>query len=213
MQFSSDSKLERVYQLLSPLEICNHRTERRDLPESGIYLFFEKGEQIALGEISYNRIVRVGTHNQDGNFPQRIRQHYGNKSSLQGNKNGSVFRLHLGGAIMRRSNPDDPRLSGWLKHMGPSDPSMEEQVSRQLRENFTFVWFAVPRKEDRLSLEEGLIALLAADSRNRPSEHWLGKYSANQDIVRTGLWNTSKTSGCVLTNDQLNQLEELILHD
>lgn len=208
-----DNKLEELYLLISPLEICNHLTERRNLPKNGIYLFFEKGEKITLKGVTQNRIVRVGTHNMDGNFPQRIRQHYGNKSSLKGNKNGSVFRLHLGGALMRRDNPDDPRLPGWLKHMGPSDPIMEEEVSKELRNNFSFVWLEVPRKEDRLSLEEGLIAILAADSRNRPSENWLGKYSANQNIARTGLWNTDKISGRILNHEQMEHIKRLLSHD
>lgn len=202
--------LSSLYSLITPLPRCNHYTARRDLPWNGIYLFFERDEEIVLDGKRYPRIVRVGTHNKDGNFPQRIRQHYGNVNSFRGNKNGSVFRLHLGGAIMIKNDPRDPRLSSWLKHMGASDPLVEEQVSHQLRDNFTFVGIEVPQSRDRLALEEGLIALLASDHRNAPSKAWLGQYSANDTICHTGLWNTDKTRGRSLTEQQFEQLRELV---
>lgn len=195
---------------MTPIQRCNHLTARSRLPWNGIYLFFEKGEEIELNGNRYARIVRVGTHNKDGNFPQRIRQHYGNVNSLHGNKNGSVFRLHIGGALMIRNNPDDPRLPQWLKHMGDSDIHVEEAVSRQLRDTFDFVWIEVPRSEDRLSLEEGLIALLAKDPRNAPSKSWLGHHSAKETISRTGLWNTDKTSGRPLTETQFEYFRKLV---
>lgn len=202
--------LPELYSLIDPLQRCNHLTARRNLPWNGIYLFFENGEEVVLGGKRYPRIVRVGTHNKDGNFPQRIRQHYGNVNSLHGNKNGSIFRLHLGGAIMIKDNPNDPRLPSWLVHMGASDPQIEEQVSKQLRENFTFVWFEVPESTDRLTLEEGLIALLASDPRNSPSKEWLGQYSAKDTICRTGLWNTDKTQGRRLSEQQFEQLRGFV---
>lgn len=202
--------LVNLYSLIAQLQRYNHLTARSVLPHNGIYLFFEKGEDLDLDGEKHPRIVRVGTHIKDGNFPQRIRQHYGNVNSLNGNKNGSVFRLHLGGALMIQNNPNDPRLNAWLKHMGASDPQVEEVVSRQLRDNFTFAWIEVPYRNDRLALEEGLIALLALDSRNAPSKKWLGQYSARNTICRTGLWNTDKTSGQPLTHQQLEQLQHLV---
>lgn len=199
-----------LYSLVAQLQRYNHLTARSVLPHNGIYLFFEKGEDLDLDGEKHPRIVRVGTHIKDGNFPQRIRQHYGNVNSLNGNKNGSVFRLHLGGALMIQNNPNDPRLNSWLKHMGASDPQVEEVVSRQLRDNFTFAWIEVPYRNDRLKLEEGLIALLASDPRNAPSKKWLGQHSARNTISRTGLWNTDKTSGQPLTHQQFEQLLHLV---
>jgi len=196
---------EALYYLIDQFYPCrfNHTTPTSEMPASGIYLFFEKGEKIDIDGILYDRIVRVGTHRKDGNFPGRIRQHYGNKGNLHGNKNGSVFRLHIGGAIMRKQDPDDPRLPGWLKHMGPSDADIENEVSSTLRENFSFVCFPVVTEEERLSLESGLISLLAQHPLGKPSPSWLGKHSARPVIHCTGLWNTQETDKKPLDNLQL----------
>jgi hypothetical protein len=181
----------------------NHKTPRNVLPPNGIYLFFEKGESVDIDGITCDRIVRVGTHIKDGNFPGRIRQHYGNYGNHMGNKNGSVFRKHVGGAIMRLVNPTDPRLPGWLKQMGPSYQEVEGQVSDVLHEKFTFVCFPVSTKEDRLALESGLIALLAQYPLGKPSDDWLGKHAASPIIRCTGLWNTKETDKQPLTQQQL----------
>jgi hypothetical protein len=68
------------------------------LPENGISFFYEIGEPDG-------RIVRVGTHRVDGRFRKRVRLHYG------GNKDASVFQMHVGGALMLRDWPNDPRLT------------------------------------------------------------------------------------------------------
>lgn len=185
-------------------------TPRKTLPANGVYLFFEEGETVVIDGQHCNRIVRVGTHVKDGRFRDRIRQHYGAHSSLNGNKNGSVFRKHLGGALMRKVNQEDSRLPEWLRQKGDSDPAMEAQVSQCLRDHFTFVYFTVPDSAERLSLEAGLIALLAQYSLAVPSQEWLGQYAAAPEIRRTGLWNTQHVNDAPLTDAQLSRVDELI---
>jgi len=205
MMTDSSMITKKLYSIIDRLypEHFDNTTPRSEMVESGIYILFEKGEEIVIEGVTYDRIVRVGTHRKDGNFPGRIRQHYGNKGNLHGNKNGSVFRLHLGGAIMRKQNPDDPRLPGWLKHMGPSYADVEENVSRTLRENFSFICFPVETKEERLGLESGLISLLAQHPLGKPSQTWLGQYSAQSIIRNMGLWNTQETDRKPLEDPQL----------
>ena len=43
--------------------------------------------------------------------------------------NGSVFRKNLGGALLRKKDPPDPRLTEWLRQGGESFPELEEEVS------------------------------------------------------------------------------------
>jgi len=123
------------------------------LPENGIYLFFETGETVEVAGHARNRIVRIGTHREDGRFRKRIQQHFGRKRSLGGNKNESVFRKHLGAALMRRVDKSDPRLPGWLAQMGSSDPRLEEEVSKLLRDRFAFCCFRVDDREERVALK------------------------------------------------------------
>src|SRR5665647_2597967 len=134
---------EQVYNLLLNLPRHNHLTPRIGLPLNGIYVFYETGEKCLLNGCEIDRIVRIGTHKSDGRFPGRIRQHYGKVNSLRGNKNSSVFRKHVGSALLYRNNPDDIRLNDWIIQNGPTFSEIEEQVSRELRNRFTFVCFSV----------------------------------------------------------------------
>lgn len=99
-----------AYDILNQLPRHDWRTASNELPESGIYAFFERGETINMGGRTRDRVVYVGTHTRDGNFRQRIWQHFGPMTKLSGNRGASVFRRYLGGALLRRANPRDPRL-------------------------------------------------------------------------------------------------------
>ena len=201
--------IAKLYDLVLSLDHFRWDCLKGDLPSDGIYFFYEEGERVAFRGQSVERIVRVGTHRGDGNFPGRIRQHYGNMKSLGGNKNGSVFRRHVGGALLRRVSPDDPRLLNWVPQGGASNPSVEAQVSEWMRQNLSFSWVRVPTKEDRLSLERGLIGFLAQQPLGPPSAGWLGRHAVSTTIQATGLWNTQETSAMPLTTTQLERLMEL----
>src|SRR5215213_2216752 len=105
MQGLPPQVISSLYAALIQLPRRDHHTPPRELPPNGIYAFFERGETIPWPGGTTDRIVRVGTHKVDGNFPGRIRAHYGRVRSLGGNKNGSVFRKHLGGALLRQTDP------------------------------------------------------------------------------------------------------------
>ena len=121
---------------------------RRQLPKNGINVFYERDE-LAAGT-SPERVTRVGMNTAQGRFPTRIRQHYGRVRGLGGNKNGSVFRKHVGGTPLRRHDPDDARLDPWLATRGGSYPEVEEAVSQFLRGRFTFRCFTVNDTKERL---------------------------------------------------------------
>lgn len=199
-----------VYKLFLGLLRHNHLTRKNALPLNGIYIFYEKGETCPLGGIETDRIVRIGTHKSDGRFAGRIRQHYGQVNSLRGNKNSSVFRKHVGSALIIRNDPKDIRLKDWITQDGPTYMEIEEQVSRELRNNFTFVCFSVDTREERLDIESGLIALLAQLPLGQPSDNWLGKYATSPDISRSGLWNTQHIGSTPLSITQLQRLAELV---
>jgi hypothetical protein len=199
-----------LYSLVHRLPPFGYYTDGKDLPENGIYLFFERGEDVKLQDNSADRIVRVGTHKSDFRFRGRIRQHYGNRSSLKGNKNGSVFRKHLGGALLRRLNLNDYRLNDWLTQDGPTFIEVEEKVSQVLRENFTFVCFRVDTKEDRLNLERALIAQLAQYSLGLPSKNWLGLYADSEKIRKSGLWNTQHIDAAPMKKEEFDRFRVLV---
>ena len=198
-------KCKRVHEILEPLPEYDYRTPNSKLPTNGIYFFYEKGEYCGHGDGKCKRIVRVGTHRVDGNFRKRIKSHY------NGNKNSSVFRKYLGGALIRRKDPNDRRLKQWFKQNTPTFKEIEDVVSCELRKNFTFRCIQVEDREERLCLEEQLIATLSRCSRCSPSDKWLGHYAVNELIRNSGLWNTQHvTSSNILTEKSIMRIGGLI---
>ncbi len=59
---------------LEQITVIKFPFKLEDLPENGIYFFYEDGEIWGHGGIK-PRIVRIGTH-KDGNFRSRIKEHY-----------------------------------------------------------------------------------------------------------------------------------------
>lgn len=182
------------------------------LPSDGLYFFYEDGETNAHD--GGPRIVRIGNHpRRAGGLRNRLRNHY------SGGKNGSVFRKFLGGALMRRQDPDDPCLQPapgqghWEKQDAPPCDRcrpLEGQVSRLLRETFRFRSVAIPDMAERNRMEELIVASLAACPACEASRDWLGHYAYSQNVRESGLWNSNYVRGSApLTEAEMNRFEEL----
>ena len=194
----------RIHELLELLPLHKYPVRRWDLPGNGIYFFYEEGEVIKIGSRVIKRIVRVGTHREQGRFPDRILDHF------YGNKNSSVFRRHLGAAILAKENPHDPRLREWTKRNKPLR-DIEEKISKLLREKFSFRYIRVDERDERLELEERLISTLARFSPKYVSPNWLGRYSPSREIRESGLWNVEHVnSPRYIGPKQLARLEQLV---
>lgn len=88
-------------------------TGRDGWPTHGVYFFFEDGELRADGT---PRVVRVGTHGlaitSRTRLWQRLAQHRGTLKG-GGNHRASIFRRHVGTALIRRDHPPGPLLNAW----------------------------------------------------------------------------------------------------
>jgi hypothetical protein len=179
----------------------------------GLYFFYEDGEVSNHGP--EGRIVRVGNHpRSQGGLVNRLRMHY------SGNKNSSVFRKFLGGALLRRANPNDPCLSPapgkghWEKQddktCGRCRPT-EARVSNLLRQRFRFRCVFVPDMDERNKLEALLVATLAACQVCCPSPSWLGQRAYSGKVRASGLWNSQYVDDSyVLDRGGLQRLAALI---
>lgn len=193
-----------VHQLLADLPRFDFQTGRKDMPKNGVYVFYERGETANVGVREIDRIVRIGTHRALDRLPIRVRSHFA------GNRRGSVFRRHLGGALMSRIDADDPDTGEWAKQRGRLMPAMEQIVSTALNGSFTFTCIRVDDRDERLSLERGLIALLARRPLVAPSQAWLGRHAIHPFVRQSGLWNTQHVDAQPLTLTEFDRLWELI---
>ncbi|NLX74709.1 MAG: hypothetical protein GXZ13_02500 [Synergistaceae bacterium] len=183
--------------------------------DSGIYIVFEKGEMYH----EFDRIVRVGTHSSDGRLKGRLKDHF-----VRENKDGSIFRKNIGRAILNKGN--HTYLSAWNKNtskpevvaqMGSTynpefQKKLEQQISKYIRENFTFVCFPVATQTERLRLEEGIIATLHSTSDFTTSSKWYGKYSPEIQIRQSGMWLREGLSATPLSENEFEDIKKYCMN-
>ena len=220
--------LDRFYELLGRLRhgLCGGRLLRdcngkMGWPKRGLYFFFEAGEfrHDHPGEL---RVVRVGTHavskGSKTTLWNRLSGHRGYRAG-GGNHRGSIFRLHVGAALLARSNgsisvPSWSRGSSAPKEVRQTEADLETVVSRQIGD-MPFLWISVDDEASAASrrsyLESNSIGLLTATTPpiDPPSANWLGSFSPVACIRETGLWNI-KHIGKVYDPAFLELLEECV---
>ena len=161
------------------------------LPQNGIYVLFEKGENGHNGD----RIVRIGTHTGENELINRLNQHF-----IKENKDRSIFRKNLGRCFLNRIS--DPFLEKWNldlisranreKHEDEVDfeyqQEIEHRVTGYLQGAFSFAVIQVSDKERRASLEARLISTISTCDGCEPSQLWFGNYSPKKKIRESGLW-------------------------
>ena len=107
-----EGSLELFYALMERLRTANSGgrslsscKKKTGWPDRGVYFFFDSGEVLDDGRL---RVVRVGTHaiteNSSTTLWNRLSQHRGATSRItgasNGNHRGSVFRRHVGDALI-----------------------------------------------------------------------------------------------------------------
>jgi hypothetical protein len=174
-------------------------TGAQDWPRRGVYFFFEDGEVRADGS---RRVVRIGTHalipTSQTTLWGRLSQHRGHvngRSPGSGNHRASVFRRHIGSALINRGHWPGGLQESWLDRHNPdlradAEDEVEHAVSRYIGA-MPFLWLNVPEREDRGYIERNSIALLSrlAGGQDSPSAGWLGRYATRLEIRESGLWN------------------------
>lgn len=172
----------------------------RKLPDRGVYIFLDPDERNFAG--SRGRIVRIGTHAiSEGSkslLRTRLRAHLG-QLDRSGNHRASIFRLHVGRAILERDF-GQKRLSTWgvgqdaPKRVRALELKHEKRVSEYLA-RLEVVVLPVSDAANKYSLrsvvERQLIALCSESLQpiDHASKAWLGRHSPSSLIVKSGLWN------------------------
>lgn len=199
---------EWLHHSLEALRLFSYPFDLAALPANGIYFFYETGEYCNHGEAK-SRIVRVGTH-RDGNFKSRIAEHFlldERKMAFSRDQSAphdrSIFRKNIGRSLLNRAG--DGYFPVWeldfmkravrerhrhLRDIG-KEVAIEAEVTRILREKFSFRFIEVAEENNRMGsegLERALIGTLASCPLCGPSAEWLGNYSPKPQICESGLW-------------------------
>ena len=197
---------------------------RHDLPNQGVYFFFDPNEPTQFSKV-VPRLVRVGTHGvsegSKASLRNRLRTHLGTGEGL-GNHRSSVFRLHVGDALIRKNNMRD-QFPHWGKgqtteiEIRRREAELESAVSTYISQLQIVVLEVSDQanKESARSLIERLsIAVFTEDffPIEEPSLDWLGLFSQHQTIVQTGLWNL-RDSGSRADLQIVDLLRERVIAD
>ncbi|MGZ6376676.1 MAG: peroxide stress protein YaaA [Ktedonobacterales bacterium] len=173
------------------------------LPDRGVYFFLYP---TTSNEQDQWRICRVGTHavslGSKSTLRARLRAHLGTRSG-SGNHRGSIFRLHVGNALLRRDQreiatwgfgsvaPPALRMSEVLRE---AEARHEQQVSNYIGQ-LPVLWVAVSDEaspaSERSIIERNAIALLSRDAQSNAvsPNGWLGEHSPRSEIRESRLWN------------------------
>jgi hypothetical protein len=204
---TDDAATKRFYLALRELEealggtrLLRESNGANGWPRYGVYFFYEPGEVRTDGS---HRVVRVGTHaltaTSQTTLWGRLRQHRGRLAGRRpggGNHRASVFRRHVGAALIRREKLSDELLASWLDRHGPrpgyevQEEEMEQEVSHRIGA-MPFLWLGVTDRVERGSVERNSIALTSrmAQGLDLPSADWLGQHADSAAIRQSALWN------------------------
>ena len=199
--------LTRFYELLDRLEgkvggarQLSKCDGKMSWPKQGVYFFREAGERCKeTGDGP--RIVRVGTHalkaGSKTTLWNRLSQHRGAASHGGGNHRGSIFRLLIGAAMIKKHGyegyPKWGKGSNAPKSVKEREHPLEQKVSAVIG-IMPFLWLAVDDASLRGCIERNAIALLSnykGEPIDPPSPQWLGRCSDRERVRLSGLWNNN----------------------
>lgn len=202
-------QLQQLEERLGGKRTLGESDGRMTWPDRGVCFFFEPGEKRSTSGAGL-RVVRVGTHaltpGSQSTLWQRLRKHRGTLRGQYpggGNHRVSVFRLHVGTALIARHNLSGLGAETWGtgssadQQTRADEYDLERRVSGHIRE-MPFLWLGIDDEAGPDSLREyvrrnvvGMLSNYTAHSRpiDPPSEDWLGRWSANEYVRNSGLWN------------------------
>jgi hypothetical protein len=202
-----DSAYESLSHLVTTRELRPLREAlARKLPASGVYIFFDPMQR-RLRDTSVLRIVRIGTHGvasgSKASLRSRLRTHLGS-STGSGNHRSSIFRLHVGRALINSGDVKCSETWGSVKFPEKkADIRSEAQIEKRVSEyigNLLVSFIEVPgdssKHNERAYLEQNLISIVSNVYRplDPPSGDWLGTKSNKHEIARSGIWNVNHTA-------------------
>jgi hypothetical protein len=178
------------------------------------------------------RVVRVGTHalkrNSSTTLWDRLRAHRGTLDGERaggGNHRGSIFRLHVGNAILKKEGLEK-QYATWgvgssaKKRIRDLEYPVEKKVSNYIG-SMPFLWLEVddapgPQSE-RAYIERNSIAILSNYSKletesavDPPSDSWLGRCCRSSLVQESGLWNVDHVTETCVDPSFLEKLENLV---
>jgi len=201
---------EELHKLFDGMKRFRFPFNDSEIPKNGIYILFEKGEKAHDSD----RIVRIGTHTGRNQLRNRLREHFVNE-----NKDRSIFRKNIGRCILNGDDfINDWELTPLIKSVREAHPEIdfekqkeiEKEVTKYIQDNFSFVVFEVPEKEERLRIESKIISTVSRCKECHPSKDWFGLNSPKEKIRESGLWLVNELYKEPFSKEELREFMEML---
>lgn len=181
------------------IRVFNECNGKMYWPRRGVYFIVDFNESHLVSN-GFPRIVRIGTHavskDAKSTLWQRLKTHKGTNDG-GGNHRGSIFRLHVGNAIIKK---ESLVCDTWAigqntdKDIRERERNIEQLVSAYIGQLGVIVLEVddLPSAtSDRAFIEKNSIALISSinSSFNFSTVDWLGNYSPRDEIIESCLWN------------------------
>lgn len=187
--------------------------DTNDMPANGLYIHFEKGEP-AHGT---NRIVQIGTHTGPDRLGLRLQEHF-----IKENKDRSIFRKNIGRCFLNKDQ--DSFLEQWnwsltsrknrekYAHLVDFDKQerIERKVTKYIQDNFNFVVIRIDSMNKRRLFKSRIISTVSWCTDCSPSRKWLGQFSPEEKIRKSGLWQVHHLYRTPLTDNEMEELENYL---
>ncbi len=202
-------KCQKLHKLFDNFKKLKFPFDEKEIPKNGIYILFENQEKAHGVE----RIVRIGTHTGNNQLPSRIKQHF-----IKENKDRSIFRKNIGRAILNKRK--DNYVKKWELDLTTRKAkekfsslidkekqiAIEKEITKYIKENFSFAVFPIENKEKRLKLESKIISTISLCDDCKPSNNWLGLFSPKNKIRESGLWLVNELNKEEISYEELEEL-------
>jgi len=223
----NNKNCEWLQQEIMQLPLIKFPFKLDNLPDSGIYFFYEKEECWGHGGHK-PRVVRIGSC-KNGNFQSRISEHYllderkmEFNSNQAGPKERSIFRKNIGRALLNKhesnylkiweidfTDRDTRKRYGHLRDIS-LEQKLERQITKIMRETFTFRFIKIENEMGGAGLESKLIGTIAHCELCKPSKKWLGQFSPKEEIRKSGLWLIQHLASKGITQEDRFKLKTII---
>lgn len=195
------SLMEKLSQVTGAPRTLSDCSGRMPWAKRGVYFFMEEGEGRSDSGAG-PRIVRVGTHaltnGSRSTLWQRLSQHRGQARDGGGNHRGSIFRMIVGTALIKRHSHVTPtwgKGSSAKSDIRAAELAIEREVSQIIR-GMPFLTLTIEdepgAESERGFIERNAIALLSNLGKallDPPSDAWLGRDCDRPRVRESGLWN------------------------
>ncbi len=219
-----------LHEQLELLPVVKFPFRLEQLPDNGIYFFYEEGEIWGHGG-NKPRIVRIGT-SKDGNFASRIKEHFlldESKMNFDINKptpsDRSIFRTNIGRVIVNMKKNDYLKIweidftskenrdkYGCMRNI-ELEKEIESEITQILRQRFSFRFIVMNTETERMGakgLESKLIGTVASCTLCKPSDNWLGNHSPKPKIRNSGMWLVQHLKSKGLADNDKRSMQNII---